>query len=73
MPRHNMTIESRGRPIGRVTSGTYSPSLERPIGMGYVETPFASPDQSFEVKAGDASLPARVVRRPFYTAGSRRA
>jgi len=72
VPRHNMVIESRGRPIGRVTSGTYSPSLERPIGMGYVEAPFASPDQTFEVKAGDASLSAHVVRRPFYTAGSRR-
>src|SRR5512136_3034086 len=35
--RHGMEIESGGRTAGRVTSGTFRPSLERPISMGYVE------------------------------------
>jgi len=39
---HNMVIVSEGRPVGTVTSGTFSPSLERPIGMGYVETALAN-------------------------------
>jgi aminomethyltransferase len=71
-PRQSMMIESGGRPVGRVTSGTHSLSLERPIGMGYVETPLAAPGTSLEVVAGEARLTACVVSVPFYKHGSRR-
>ncbi len=73
VPRHDMNIESGGRAVGRVTSGTFSPSLERPIGMGYVETALDRPDGSLEVLAGGTRLDARIVPRPFWTRGSRRA
>lgn len=72
VPRHGMTILSQGRAVGRVTSGTFSPSLERPIGMGYVETPFAANGTALEIQAGNAMLSARVTARPFYTRGSHR-
>jgi aminomethyltransferase len=72
MPRHDMPIESGGRAIGKVTSGTYSPSLERPIGMGYVESAFAANGTALEIVAGSTRLPARVVARPFWTHGSHR-
>ncbi|HTO90483.1 MAG TPA: glycine cleavage system aminomethyltransferase GcvT [Candidatus Sulfotelmatobacter sp.] len=72
VPRHDMPIEREGRPIGRVTSGTFGPSLERGIGLGYVETAAAGLDTALEIRAGESRLPARVVRRPFYTRGSRR-
>jgi aminomethyltransferase len=73
VPRHGMPIESRGRQVGQVTSGTFSPSLERPIGMGYVETPLAAIGTALDiVVAGGAKLPARVVKLPFYKHGSRR-
>ncbi len=70
VPRHGMTIVSAGRPVGRVTSGTFSPTLERPIGMGYVETPLAALGTDIEIQAGNALLPARVTARPFHTRGS---
>jgi aminomethyltransferase len=72
MPRHDMPIEASGRVIGKVTSGTYSPSLERPIGMGYVEKDFAAVGTPLEIVAGPSRLPARVVARPFWTHGSHR-
>ena len=72
MPRHDMPIEANGRVIGKVTSGTYSPSLERPIGMGYVEKDFAAVGTPLEIAAGPSRLPARVVARPFWTLGSHR-
>jgi len=72
MPRHHMPIEAAGRVVGRVTSGTYAPSLERPIGMGYVESAFAANGTSLEIVAGNTRLPARVVARPFWTHGSHR-
>jgi aminomethyltransferase len=72
VPRHGMVIESAGRPAGRVTSGTFSPSLERPIGMGYVESALDRPGGTVEVLAGGKRLNARLVPRPFWTRGSRR-
>ncbi len=73
VPRHGMEIESGGRTVGRVTSGTFSPSLERPIGMGYVESALAREGEALEIRAGDVRLAARIVPRPFYTGGSRKA
>ncbi|HYM81145.1 MAG TPA: glycine cleavage system aminomethyltransferase GcvT [Candidatus Limnocylindria bacterium] len=72
VPRHAMIIESEGRPIGRVTSGAFSPSLERAIAMGYVETKFAATGTAVDVVTGTTRLTARVVKRPFYTRGSHR-
>jgi aminomethyltransferase len=72
VPRHGMVIESGGRPVGRVTSGTFSPSLERPIGMGYVESALDRTGETLEVLAGGARLMARIVPRPFWTMGSHR-
>ena len=72
VPRHGMSILSGGRTVGTVTSGTFSPSLERPIGMGYVETPLAATGTALEIQAGNASLAARVTARPFHTRGSHR-
>ncbi len=70
MPRHGMKILSGGRVVGHVASGTFSPSLERPIGMGYVETALAANGTTVEIEAGSTTLSARVTARPFYTRGS---
>ena len=71
-PRHAMSISSAGRAVGAVTSGTHSPSLERPLGMGYVETALAANGTALEIEAGSTKLAARVTARPFYTRGSHR-
>lgn len=72
MPRHGMRIASEGRAVGVVTSGTYSPSLERPLGMGYVETALAANGTALEIEAGSTTLAARVNARPFYSRGTHR-
>ena len=72
VPRHGMRILSGGRPVGAVASGTFSPSLERPIGMGYVETALAANGTALEIEAGPTTLAARVTARPFYTRGTHR-
>ena len=72
VPRHDMAIRSGGRAIGSVTSGTFSPSLERPIGMGYVEAGAAANGNLLEIEAGSTTLSARVTARPFYTRGTHR-
>lgn len=66
VPRHDYPIEdATGRVIGKVSSGTQSPSLGIPIGMGYVETAFATPDTAIMIAIGSKKLPAKVVKLPF--------
>jgi glycine cleavage system T protein (aminomethyltransferase) len=67
VPRHGYPIEdAEGNVIGEVTSGTSSPSLEIPIGMGYVPKSFAAVDTEIFVVAGKKRLEASVVKLPFY-------
>ncbi len=72
VPRHGMAIEASGAPQGVVTSGTFAPTLERPIGMGYVGVGAATPGGSLDIVTGAQKLPARIVKPPFYTQGSRK-
>ena len=66
IPRHDYAImDFSGARIGRVTSGTQSPSLGKAIGMGYVRTPFAAIDSTIYVKVRDKLLQAKVVKFPF--------
>jgi aminomethyltransferase len=66
IPRHDYEIRDfSGAVIGRVTSGTQSPSLGKAIGMGYVRTAFAGIDTRIFVKVRDKLLQAKVVKLPF--------
>jgi aminomethyltransferase len=66
IPRHDYEIkDSSGAPIGRVTSGTQSPSLAKAIGMGYVHRSFSAIDSKIYVKVRDKLLEAKVVKFPF--------
>jgi aminomethyltransferase len=68
VPRHGYPIEDeQGNLIGEVTSGTQSPSLDIPIGMGYVKKEFARPGSYVQVVAGNKRLKAKVVKLPFYS------
>ncbi len=52
--------------VGRTTSGTYSPTLDRPIAMGYVRVEYAEPGTELAIDVRGRPAPARVVRLPFY-------
>jgi aminomethyltransferase len=66
IPRHDYEIKDvAGAVIGRVTSGTQSPSLGKAIGIGYVRTAFAGIDTKIYVKVRDKLLQAKVVKFPF--------
>lgn len=64
-PRQGYPLAAGGRTIGSVTSGSFSPTLERGIGMGYVETAYAKPGSSIEVMIRNRPVPATVVALPF--------
>jgi aminomethyltransferase len=67
IPRHDYEIcDAQGNNIGIVTSGTMSPSLQIPIGMGYVPAAFSALDSEIYVKVREKLLKAKVVKLPFY-------
>jgi aminomethyltransferase len=66
IPRHDYQIaDASGKIIGKVTSGTQSPSLNKAIGMGYIQTPLANPDSEIFVIIRDKPIKAKVVKIPF--------
>jgi len=69
-PRKDFPIRSDGRDIGNVTSGTFSPSLERGIGMGYVSLENAKAGTEIQIDIRGKEIPGRVVKTPFYKDGS---
>ena len=52
--------------IGKVTSGTMSPSLNKAIGMGYVNIEESSLETTIFILIRDKKVRARIVKRPFY-------
>jgi len=67
VPRHDYEIvDPEGNQIGIVTSGTMSPSLEVPIGMGYVPKKFSKKGQKIGIKIRNKVLEATVTKLPFY-------
>jgi aminomethyltransferase len=69
IPRHDYPIvDADGNTIGKVTSGTQSPSLQKAIGMGYVDNAFAKEDTEIYISIRDNKVKAKVVKPPFYKA-----
>lgn len=66
IPRHDYQIaDASGNIIGKVTSGTQSPSLNKAIGMGYVNTAFAKADTEIYILIRDKAIKAKVCKIPF--------
>jgi aminomethyltransferase len=67
IPRHDYPIlDAEGNTIGRVTSGTQSPSLQKAIGMGYVNTANAKEGAEIFISIRDNKVKAKIVKPPFY-------
>lgn len=67
IPRHGYeVVDAAMNPIGVVTSGTQSPSLNKPIGMAYVPTALAKPGSEILINIRGKALKAVVTAIPFY-------
>ena len=64
--RHDHDIKDfEGNIIGRVTSGTQSPTLGKAVGMGYVDLKFSAIDSEIFISIRNTLLKAKVVKMPF--------
>ena len=60
-----LVLDGEGNEVGRVTSGGFSPSLQRPIAMGYVAAGLAEPGTSLKLEQRGKLFEARVAPMPF--------
>jgi len=67
VPRQHQKMFAGGREVGEVTSGTFSPSLEKGIGLGYLASDVSG---EFAVEIRGKAVEARMVSLPFYRDGS---
>ena len=71
-PRHGYRILHQGKPVGEVTSGSFSPTLERDIGMGYVPPEFATPGTAIEIEIRGRCKGAEVHKGRFVESRTKR-
>jgi aminomethyltransferase len=67
IPRHDYPIlNTNGNVIGKVTSGTMSPSMKVGIGLGYVTKEFSALESEIFIEIREKGVKAKVVKLPFY-------
>ena len=66
-PRAGYPILFQGQRVGEITSGSYSPTLDTSIAMGYVLVRYTDPGLVLDVDIRGRSTPAEVAPLPFYT------
>ncbi len=71
-PREGATVLGNGQPIGKVTSGVFSPHLNTAIAMAYVETEWAKIGQQVQVLVRDKPQDAEIFPMPFLLLPSRK-
>lgn len=69
IPRSRQEIHNEERKIGFVTSGTFSPSLKKGLGIGYVELPYNKVGTKLKV-IGKNPIAIEIIKGPFYKQGS---
>ncbi len=68
-PRHGYDLSLEGKVIGKVTSGTVSPILDKPIAMGYVPSELSAEGSKVNFLIRGKEFPATVVKFPFVKKG----
>jgi aminomethyltransferase len=66
IPRHDMTIFSNDQSVGKVTSGNFSPILQKGIGLGYLPPALCKEGLSLDVDIRGKRVQAKIVKLPFY-------
>ena len=64
--RHGYKVFHGGKEIGIVTSGTFSPTLNKAIGLAFVDMAYSAPDTEITVAIRDTMTAAKIVKLPFY-------
>lgn len=72
VPRQGYVVTQDGRQVGQVTSGMFSPTTGRYLGMAYLPVALAAIGSPIEISIHNRPRRAQVVERPFYVPAYRR-
>lgn len=64
--RHGYKVFQGNKEIGVVTSGTFSPTLNKAIGLAFIDIAFSASDTVIFVAIRESLCPAKIVKLPFY-------
>ncbi len=64
--RHGHDVVADGKAVGKVTSGTYGPTVAQNIALAYVPTELSKVGTALAVRIREKDVPATVVKTPFY-------
>lgn len=67
IPRSHYEVFAEGRKIGYVTTGSFSPTLKKNIGLALIEAEYAKEGTEIEISVRNKNLKAKVIKKPFYT------
>jgi aminomethyltransferase len=68
--RHGHEVTQNGAAVGRVTSGTFGPTVGKNIALAYVPAGLAKVGTALAVRIRERDVPATVVKTPFYRRGT---
>jgi len=66
IPRHGYPVVKGNEIIGKVTSGSFSPTTNKNIGLCLIKPQFATIGEELQIQIRDTTYHARVVKTPFY-------
>ncbi len=66
IPRHGYDVLSEGKVIGMVTTGYFSPTLKKNIGLALIESEYAKMGNALDIQIRKRVLPATIVSKRFY-------
>jgi aminomethyltransferase len=64
--RHGYSVFKDGKEVGQVTSGTFTPTLQKAIGLAFVPVSYSEPGTEIFIQIRDHHARARIVKLPFY-------
>ena len=67
IPRSNYEVYAEGKKIGHVTTGSYSPTLKKNIGLALIDSLYTKEGTEIEVVIRNKNLKAKVIKKPFYS------
>ncbi|NYB75779.1 glycine cleavage system aminomethyltransferase GcvT [Sedimentibacter hydroxybenzoicus DSM 7310] len=67
IPRSHYEVYADGNKVGYVTTGSFSPTLKKNIGLALIETAYAKEGTEIEIAVRNRNLKAVVIKKPFYT------
>ena len=67
IPRNNYEVYAEGRKIGYVTTGSFSPTLKKKLGLALIDSAYSKEGTEIEVLIRNKNLKAKVIKKPFYS------